>query len=162
MNVAYGSFWAPMTKTAPRGEEILWTDSECSCSASWAILNHRSMNSNVPLATPLFAFEMDTGRFAPMRHTWFLDCCNEIWTDEHLEPLNGHAFRIGGTTHLLLLGVDPLIVMVQGHWRSSTFLEYWQHCEEILPTMIGISLHSQSLIISTMSAFKQSLLGSHL
>src|SRR5882672_12705902 len=47
-----------------------------------------------------------------------------------------HSFRIGGTTHLFLLGVDPFIVMVQGHWKSSAFLEYWCHCEEIIHTYI--------------------------
>ena len=29
--------------------------------------------------------------------------------------------------HLLLLGIDPFIVMVQGHWKSDAFLSYWKH-----------------------------------
>jgi len=33
-------------------------------------------------------------------------------------PLRGQSFKIGGTTHLLLLGIDPWIVMVQGRWGS--------------------------------------------
>jgi len=35
--------------------------------------------------------------------------------------VKGHGFHIGGTTHLLLLGVNPWIVMVQGHWSSKRF-----------------------------------------
>lgn len=54
--------------------------------------------------------------------------------------LNGHGFRIGGTTHLLLHGVDPWVVMKQGRWSSAAFLLYWRNVEEILPLFIGDSL----------------------
>ena len=117
------------------------------------------MNLHVLLTTPLFAFKTDSGSYAPMCRALFLNHCNDIWTAEHFDSLNGHAFWMGGMTHILLVGVDPLIIMVQGQWCSSAFLEYWWHCEKILPSMISISLHFQTSIISTMSPFKQSLLG---
>ena len=70
-----------------------------------------------------------------------MDRCSEIWVAEGLEPLSSHVFCIGGTMHLLVLGIDPFIVMVQGRWKSNTFLEYWHHCEDILPNMIGLALN---------------------
>ena len=75
-----------------------------------------------------------------------------------MPKLTGHSFRIGSTTHLLLLGVDPFIVMVQGHWKSDAFLSYWKNCEQILPLFIGSALHSLDSIVSSMNLFKRKLL----
>ena len=157
-NIIYSSFWAPLTKTMPAGEEIRWTDSGCPCSAQWAFLNHLTVNSHAPEAAHIFTFETETGNFEPMHRVWFMDRCNEIWAHSSLPPLTGHSFRIGGTTHLLLLGVDPFIVMAQGRWRFAAFLDYWQLCEEIIPTFTGFSLHSKSSLLSTMALFKQQLI----
>ena len=121
------------------------------------------INSQLPTSAPLFAYETEDGSFAPMKHHYFMDRCAEIWLTEGLEPLSGHAFRIGGTTHLLVLGVDPFTVMVQGRWKSNAFLEYWRHCEDILPNMIGLALNLQchSSFLSNMAAFKHKLLSMH-
>ena len=89
------------------------------------------INSHVPTSTPLFAYKTEDGGFVPMKRHYFMDRCTEIWLAEGLEPLSGHAFHIGGTMHLLVLGIDPFIVMVQGCWKSNAFLEYWRHCEDI-------------------------------
>jgi len=156
--IRYHSFWAPSTKTSPHGEEIRWIDSKCPCSAEWAFQNHWIINSHLPTTAHLFGFETSTGSFQPMRKHWFLDRCNEIWSVSGLSAMPGHSFRIGGTTHLLLLGVDPFIVMAQGRWKSTAFLEYWRLCEEIIPTFVSFSLTSQSSLLSTMSLFKQRLL----
>jgi hypothetical protein len=40
--------------------------------------------------------------------------CNEVWLASGLDRMMGHSFRIGGTTHLLVSGVDPWVVMKQG------------------------------------------------
>ena len=93
-----------------------------------------------------------------MRRQWFIGHCNKVWATCGLSALSGHSFRIGGTTHLLLLGVDPFIVMAQGRWQSTAFLEYWRLCEEIIPTFIGFSLSSHCSLLSTMALFKQCLL----
>jgi len=154
------SFWDPSTKTRPEGEEIRWIDSCCPCSAEWAFNNHLKINCWVPMHMHIFAFETDSGSFEPMRRHWFIDRCNEIWSTANLPSLSSHSFQIGGTTHLLLLGVDPFIVMAQGRWRSTAFLAYWHLCEEIIPTFIGFSLQSQSSLLSLMNLFKQCLLSS--
>jgi len=39
---------------------------------------------------------------------------------------------MGGTTHNLLLGVDPFVVIIRRRW-SDSFLACWRHCGEILP-----------------------------
>ena len=70
----------------------------------------------------------------------------------------GHTFRIGGTTHLLLLGVEPMIVMVIGRWSSKAFLGYWRICNEILAMFVGFSMDSLQSVITTMSNFKATLL----
>ena len=154
----YHAFWAPQTKTMPRGEFIMWTDSLCDCSVQWAFTNNLSINSRVPASDHIFKFETDDGTFAPMKCAWFMARCNEVWLAKGLQALSGHSFRIGSTTHLLLMGINPFIVMVQGHWKSSTFLEYWRSCKEIIPTFIGFFQSSKASILSTMSAFKQHLL----
>jgi len=142
-------------KTNPAGEELRWTDSSCPCSAKWAFKNCLLINNHVPLAAHIFTFETESGHFEPMRRQWFPERCNEVWLSSSLSPLSGHRFRIEGTTHLLLLGMDPFIVMVQGHWKSAAFSEYWCLCEEIIPTLIGFLLQSQYFLISTMILFKQ-------
>src|SRR5882724_8293309 len=73
---------------------------------------------------------------------------------------NGPWLRIGGTTHLLLLGIDPWVIMVQGWWSSQAFLGYWRQFEEILPLFMGFHLQDHTSILMTMSLFKSRLLGS--
>jgi len=94
-----------------------------------------------------------------MRQRWFLGGCNEVWELETLGSRKGHRFRIGGTTHLLLLGIDPWVIMVQGWWSSQAFLGYWRQCEEILPLFMGFHLQDHASILTTMSSFKSKLLG---
>jgi len=157
-NVKFHSFWAPRMKTHPKGEEIQWTDLRCPCSAEPAFMNHWHINSHVPSSAHIFTFETADGNHAPMCRSWFLSQCNEIWGKDGLDALSGHSFRIGGTTHLLLLGVNPFIVMVQGRWGSLAFLNYWCLCEEILPTFISFSISSKSSLLSNMAVFKSHML----
>ena len=79
---------------------------------------------------------------------------NEIWNLEGLGECKGHAFRIGGTMHLLLLGVDPRIVMAIGRWSSKAFLRYWRNCDKILVMFVGFSMDSLQSVIMTMLNFK--------
>jgi len=71
-NIPYTSFWAPFMKTNPAGEEIRWMDSACLCSTEWVFKNHLLINSHVPLAAHIFAFEAELGGFKPMWRHWFL------------------------------------------------------------------------------------------
>src|SRR5882724_4496443 len=142
-------FLAPSMKTSTHSKEIRWIDSCCSCSAEWAFQNHWAINTHVPPSGHLFGFETVSGHFLPMHRSWFLDRCNEVWFSKGLTTTSGHSFRISGMIHLLLLGVDPFIVMAQGHWRL---------CKEIIATFLGFSLSLQGSLLSTMSLFKQCLL----
>jgi len=138
----------------------MWTDSACECSAHWSFKNHFKINHLAPPSSHLFGFEGADGIFYPMKRAWFISRCNEVWSSNGEVPLTGHSFRIGGTTHLLLMGVDPFIMMVQGRWKSAAFLDYWCSCEEIIPTCIGFSQLSKQSILSTMCSFKQRIVGS--
>ena len=64
--VKFGGFRAPRTKTSPSGQDILWTDSSCPCSAKWAVRNHLNINSNVPSTVVLFTFENEWGTHMPL------------------------------------------------------------------------------------------------
>lgn len=68
----------------------------------------------------------------------------------------GHAFRIGGATELLLEGVSPDIVQVQGRWKSQAFLEYWRRIESILPLFISTATNVARLFAldSVMDSFQ--------
>src|SRR5882724_4562343 len=104
----------------------MWTGSGCNCSAEWPFRNHWLINNHVPPHAHLFTFETEASSFSSIKKTWILLRCNEIWSACGLQALDGHSFHIGGTTHLLLMGVDPFIVMVQGQWKPTAFLKYWQ------------------------------------
>ncbi|KDR79126.1 hypothetical protein GALMADRAFT_243004 [Galerina marginata CBS 339.88] len=67
-----------------------------------------------PSNAPFFSFETAHGGWAPMTKGWFLSRCNEVWVAAGLPEMPGHSFRIGGATHLLLMGVAPDLVAVQG------------------------------------------------
>jgi len=104
-------------------------------------------------------FETAGRHWSPLKRVWFLSRCNDIWEKDSLYSIKGHGFCIGGMTHLLLLGVDPWVIMVQGHWSSQSFLTYWHHCEEVLCLFISFSFQSHESILSMMSAFKARLTG---
>jgi len=72
-----------------------------------------------------------------MTNMWFMESCRGAWKKEGLDLLEGHSFRIGGTTHHLMSGVDPWVVMVIGRWLLNTFLMYLRKVEEVLPNFIS-------------------------
>ena len=117
------------------------------------ITDDHHLNQSLPVNTPLFTFKTADDSWAPKKRNWFMDCCNNAWTTSLIPRLTRHSFHIGNTTHLLLLGVDPFIVMVQGHWKSDAFLSYWKNCKQILPLFIGSALCAPDSIISSMNLF---------
>src|SRR5882724_672058 len=131
-------FHIPCMKTKEKGDDISLTNTLCDCSPTFTLDHHLRSNAAVPGAALIFAFETGGGTWAPMKRMWFLTWCNTIWACEGLSLVKGHGFQIGGTTHLLLLGVNPWVVMVQGRWSSQSFFSYWCKCEEILPLFIGV------------------------
>jgi len=155
----YIHFDIPHTKNKANGNCINISDSTCDCSTTWAFKHHMATNIDIPPNAPLFAFEMADKSWSPMKRNWFMDHCNEVWLEEGLSSAKGHGFHIGGTTHLLLLSMDPWIVMAQGQWSSQSFLGYWQKCKEILSLFIGFSFQSCKSILTTMSSHKNHLTG---
>ena len=126
----------------------------------WAFTNHLKINGHTPPSSYLFGLKSELSTFLPMCKSIFMSRCNEKWSSLHLNSLGIHSFHIGGTTQLLLIGMDPFNVMVQGRWKSMAFLEYWKNCKEIIPTCISLSLSSNSSVLTSMSAFKQCIINS--
>ena len=89
-----------------------------------AFNNHIEVNSDIPPNVLLFAFETGPMSWEPMQQMCFMEHYDEIWLDKVHAPLMGHSFCIRGMTHLLPLGMDLFIMMVQGHWNSDAFLAY--------------------------------------
>ncbi|KAJ7233547.1 hypothetical protein C8J57DRAFT_1453186 [Mycena rebaudengoi] len=77
------------------------------------ILRHAA-NKNVPAYASLFAYEKQGGGHHNMTNA-----------------------RIGGTTELLLRGINPDVVAQQGRWSSHSFLLYWRRIQTILPLFIN-------------------------
>ncbi|RXW12851.1 hypothetical protein EST38_g13003 [Candolleomyces aberdarensis] len=103
-----------------------------------AIRRHISLNFSRPPNIPLFSFNSSSKEgWSLMTKDLFLRWCNKIWTAAGMPEMPGHSFRIGGATHLLLMGVHPDIVATQGRWLLRAFLEYWRRIDSILPLFIS-------------------------
>src|ERR1700722_12702289 len=136
----YASLHIPWTKTTGVDGAIISITSRKDPSCPLVALKHHlRCNMDVPAAAPFFSYRTNTGSWSPMTRTWFLTRCNQIWAAAGLPEMSGHSFRIGGATHLLLSGVSPDIVAVQGRWLSRAFLEYWRRIESFLPLFISTS-----------------------
>ncbi|KAH9848675.1 hypothetical protein C2E23DRAFT_738921 [Lenzites betulinus] len=154
----YAIFHIPWTKTTKMaGADIILTANSDATNPVLALRHHLQANAAIPDSAPLFAFETASGGWAPMTRTWFLDRCNAVWEAAKLDKLQGHCFRIGGATELLLRGVHPDVVATQGGWKSRAFLEYWRKIESILPLFISDSFTKSrlQLVERSMHAFKK-------
>jgi len=106
--VEFAAFHIPWTKVTLRaGADISVTARPDDPSCPLAALRHH-MNCNtdakIPSSAPMFSFETADGGWSPMTKTWFMSRCNEVWVAAGLPDMPGHGFRIGGATHLLLMG----------------------------------------------------------
>jgi hypothetical protein len=154
--VRHANFHIPWSKTTgSKGAKITLTDIDDPTSPVAALKHHKSANTAVPSDAPLFAFESVDGGWEPLMKTNWLERCNQIWIAAGFEPLKAHAFRIGGCTEMLLRGIQPDIVCIQGRWKSKSFLEYWRTIQFILPTFISksFSFARVSLVNSSMDRF---------
>ncbi|KAJ7083038.1 hypothetical protein C8R43DRAFT_1142735 [Mycena crocata] len=112
-NHKFVSFKVPWTKTQKAaGDWLKSTETFDDVDTVSAFEHHLFVNLAVPDSAPLFAYTAQSG-WAHLPRADFLGRCNEIWSAAGMGALNGHGFRIGGTTHLLLHGVDPWVVMKQ-------------------------------------------------
>lgn len=74
---------------------------------------------------------LDNGVAKVLDKQTFMAMCNEVWSRHGWPKITGHSFRIGGTTALLMAGVNPNIVKKMGRWSSDAYLRYWRTVEEI-------------------------------
>ncbi|KIJ06795.1 hypothetical protein PAXINDRAFT_91471, partial [Paxillus involutus ATCC 200175] len=119
-----------------------------------ALSLHATVNSGIPAYAPLFSYKTSSG-WEPLTKTSFMSRCNDIWVQNGFPSMPGHAFHIGGTTELLLQGINPDVITVQGRWTSRAFLDYWRRVESVLPLFISSSVNINRLqhVDATMSAF---------
>lgn len=129
----------PWTKTTFfLGADILVSEQQRGACPVESMRHHTIINRAVPNNAPLFAYATQDG-WAPLTRSAFLARCNELWAAAGLCTLTGHSFRIGGATAMLLRGIPPEIVAVQGRWKSSAFLKYWRQIDAILPLWTAAS-----------------------
>lgn len=131
----------PYTKIARnKGETIFLSEQYGPSNPISALQKQLQLRSGSP-NTLLFSYEV-RGLQQTLTKPEFMARCNTIWLDHGLPRSTGHSFRIGGTTHLLLCGIDPSIIKKAGRWASDSFLRYWRNLEVILPA--GVRFASSS------------------
>jgi hypothetical protein len=152
--IAHLHFHIPKTKADPEGADLHLTAIDDPSNPVNMLENHLHVNADVPAGAPLFAFLTPSG-WSAITKAKLLTRCNEVWLAEGLPVLPGHAFRIGGATELLLRGTPPDVVMVQGHWKSKAFIDYWRRIDEILPLFISNSFTEARIALtqSTMNTY---------
>ncbi|KAJ7512573.1 hypothetical protein B0H11DRAFT_2151964 [Mycena galericulata] len=123
----------PYTKTkGARGDDAMLCRQSCPSDPIRAVENHLSVN-DIPPDMPLFSFRDKRGKLLCLTRKKLLARCNEIWTRHGFPARTGHTFRIGGTTELLLAGVNPDVVQAMGRWQSEAFKAYWRRLDLLAP-----------------------------
>ncbi|KAJ7364543.1 hypothetical protein DFH08DRAFT_681522 [Mycena albidolilacea] len=131
----------PWTKTkGAKGDSAILCRQNSATDPVNAIANHVNVNS-IPPDQPLFSFRNDKGYLVCLSRRKFLKRCNEVWKKRGIPSFTGHSFRIGGTTHLLIAGVNPDVVQAMGRWNSDAFLIYWRRLDILAP------LHAEFLVL---------------
>lgn len=99
-------------------------------SAPHAVRHHILVN-RITGDTPLASYLTPDGSRRCLTKKAFIARCNELAALDGFDPITGHSFRIGGTTHLLLAGVDSKVVQAMGRWSSDAFMQYWREVEAL-------------------------------
>lgn len=121
----------PRTKTKKSGDDVVLVAQANPINPETALRAHLAVNA-VDHSLPLFTFRTPTGH-SILTRSQFLTRCNEIWQRAGYPRTTGHSFRIGGTTELLLAGVNPDVVKAMGRWSSDAFQKYWRSLEDLAP-----------------------------
>ncbi|KAF5387985.1 hypothetical protein D9615_000528 [Tricholomella constricta] len=128
----------PNSKTSGRaGEDVVITRQASADPIQYLLTHYERTGSKVNW--PLAWYRSDSGDPVSLTKRKFLIRCNSILSGLGRQPISGHSFRIGGTTHFLLCGVPPDVVKAMGRWSSDSFLRYWRSLEIIAP------LHAEML-----------------
>ncbi|KAE9400516.1 hypothetical protein BT96DRAFT_819072 [Gymnopus androsaceus JB14] len=127
----------PKTKVSQsRGEEVIYSPQPGRTSPTRAWREHIRVNRLGP-DDPLMAYREDNGELKVLTKPTFLKRCNAVWSKHNIPRMTGHCFRIGGTTHYLVIGIPPDVVKALGRWKSDAFLRYWRDLE----SLASIHLH---------------------
>ncbi|TFY65321.1 hypothetical protein EVJ58_g2058 [Rhodofomes roseus] len=129
----------PWTKTKRHKGETIIVTRQCGSTDPISALHHHIQSNRPSAFEPLFSFRTPNGSLSCLTKKRFLSICNKIWSSHGLPHTTGHSFRIGGTTELLMGGVDPDVVKTMGRWSSDAFLRYWRALEVVVP------LHAERL-----------------
>jgi len=157
----YIHFNVPCTKTKADGNRIKYCTPHVTAVPPQAFEHHMAANTDIPPNAQFLHSKWLTSH----GHPW-----NEIgsWTTAMRFGLKRAYHQpkamdstLVGTTHLLLLSMDPWIVMAQGQWSSQAFWGYWQKCKENLSLFIGFSFQSCNSNLTTMPSFKNHLTGNN-
>ncbi|KAJ7126598.1 hypothetical protein C8R43DRAFT_1134922 [Mycena crocata] len=123
----------PWTKTkGARGDTAMLCRQHGPSDPIRAVENHLSVNSILP-DLPLFAYRNGSRELQCLSKKQFVKRCNEIWNKSGFPGRTGHCFRIGGTTELLLAGVELAVVQEMGRWQSDAFMIYWRRLDLLAP-----------------------------
>ncbi|KII83079.1 hypothetical protein PLICRDRAFT_119867 [Plicaturopsis crispa FD-325 SS-3] len=128
----------PWTKTSKAEGAVVMICRQTGTSDPISCLDTHLALNRLPADAPLFSYRSE-GRLQCLTRKHFLVVVNRIWASHGFPRVSGHSFRIGGTTELLLRGVNPDIVKMMGRWRSDAFLRYWRFVEGLIP------LHAERL-----------------
>ncbi|KAG1818241.1 hypothetical protein EV424DRAFT_1540178 [Suillus variegatus] len=93
-------FHLPRTKTSHTGEDVFWARQQGPTDPEAALKNHFRVN-NPPLQGALFSYKHGNSH-RPLTKTKFISCLSQAAKDAGLNPLQGHAIRIGATLEYLL------------------------------------------------------------
>ena len=125
----------PRTKTNQlHGENVFWARQGGPTCPENALNNQIRINNPQP-NKHLFSYSQGCERRL-LTKTIFIKALTRAATEAGIPPLQGHAFRIGGTLEYLLRGFTFEIVKIKGRWTSDAFLTYLRrHAEVMAPYM---------------------------
>lgn len=104
---------------------VSFLDQNFSFYATSAVINHLTASSSSNHAL-LCDYILDGQTHILDKNTY-----NDVWASYGWLPISGHSFRIGGTTSLLVSGVDPTVVKKMSRWSSDAYFRYLRTVEDI-------------------------------
>ncbi|KAL1939608.1 hypothetical protein VTO73DRAFT_9641 [Trametes versicolor] len=109
------SIHLPITKTSPKGEDILFAKQVSGGVDPWEALNNHFAVNNLKDLSHLFTYRKQPSNLEPS-----------------VAQIAGHSFRICGTLEYLLRGLSFETVKAIGRWKSDAFTLYLRKHAQIL------------------------------
>lgn len=123
-------FHLPRTKTSHNGEDVFWAKQQGITDPEAALENHLRIN-DPPHQGALFSYRCKNAH-RPLTKAKFTSRLTQAAKDAGLNPLQGHAIRIGATLEYLLRNVPFDVVKTMGRWASDAFQLYLRNHAQIL------------------------------